>query len=232
MIFNDLIVLEISLVSLVFFYITTINLTTLLYIAGIYLMLVGLLCLVNDCDIYIGFLWVIDLGVGLIFFIFILHFTSFLFQKSQFSLSSRYFFIFYVFSIFYFSVFYFFSFGNNNLMDFNSLKVWYFKIQHLDYYFVFNSHEVTELNLLKDSYFILNSFEFFVINFSILFGLLGSIFLCFLIQRIFNFINYNYIVLSGTLHNIDSSFFMKLQDYLTQVNTPQNTRVWSRSRGN
>ena len=117
-------------------------------------------------------------------------------------------------------------------MDFNSLKVWYFKIQHLDYYFVFNSHEVTELNLLKDSYFILNSFEFFVINFSILFGLLGSIFLCFLIQRIFNFINYNYIVLSGTLHNIDSSFFMRLQDYLTQVNTPQNTRVWSRSRGN
>ena len=56
MLFNDLMVLEITLLSLVFFYITTINLTTLLYISGIYLMLVGLLCLINDCDIYIGFL--------------------------------------------------------------------------------------------------------------------------------------------------------------------------------
>ena len=45
----------------------------------------------NDADIYIGFLWVIDLGVGLVFFIFILHFTSFLFQKSQFNLTARHF---------------------------------------------------------------------------------------------------------------------------------------------
>ena len=34
----------------------SINLTTLLYVAGIYLMLIGILCLINDCDIYIGFL--------------------------------------------------------------------------------------------------------------------------------------------------------------------------------
>lgn len=230
MVFNDLIFLEIALLSLVFFYITTINLTTLLYVSGIYLMLIGVLCLINDCDIYIGFLWVIDLGVGLIFFIFILHFTSFLFQKPHFSISLKYFFVFYVFILFYLSIFYFFSFNSPNLTDHNLTKTWYFKVQHLDYYFIFNSHEVSELNTLKDSYFILNSFEFFVINFSILFGLLGSIFLCFLIQRIFNFINYNYITVSNTLGNIDSSFFIRLQDYLTQNNTPQNTRVWSRSK--
>ena len=58
-----------------------------------YLMLIGTLSLINDADIYIGFLWVIDLGVGLVFFIFILHFTSFLFQKSFFNLSARHFFI-------------------------------------------------------------------------------------------------------------------------------------------
>jgi|TARA_B110000259_G_scaffold135894_1_gene153077 hypothetical protein len=55
-------------------------------------MLIGTLALINDADIYIGFLWVIDLGVGLVFFIFILHFTSFLFQKSFFNLSARHFF--------------------------------------------------------------------------------------------------------------------------------------------
>jgi hypothetical protein len=147
-----------------------------LYTAGIYLMLIGILCLINDCDIYIGFLWVIDLGVGLIFFIFILHFTSFLFQKPQFTVTLRYFFIMYVFIFFYIFMFYFFSFDANTHNTFDAIKSWYFKIQHIDYYFVLNSHEVSELNTLKDSYFLLNSFEFFVINFSILFGLMGSIF--------------------------------------------------------
>jgi hypothetical protein len=103
-------------------------------------------------------------------------------------------------------------------------------VQHIDYYFIFNSNEVTELNTLRDSYFFLNSFEFFVINFSILFGLLGSIFLCFLIQRIFNYLNYNFIIKVNTLTKIDSSFFIRLQDYITQTNTPQSTRVWVRKK--
>jgi hypothetical protein len=223
-------VLEITLLSLVFFYITTINLTTLLYVSGIYLMLIGLLCLINDCDIYIGFLWVIDLGVGLIFFIFILHFTSFLFQKPQFLVSLRYFFTTYIFIVFYLIIFYTYGFKATLHNSLSSTKVWYFKVQHLDYYTIFNSFEVTELNTLKDSYFFLNSFEFFVINFSILFGLLGSIFLCFLVQRIFNFINYNFIINSNTLSNIDSSFFIRLQDYISQTNMPQSTRVWSRKK--
>ena len=35
-------------------------------------MFLGFLLLINDSDIFVGFLWVIDLGVGLIFFIFIM----------------------------------------------------------------------------------------------------------------------------------------------------------------
>ena len=54
----------------------------LLYNAGLYLIILGLYSLLNDADIYIGFLWVIDLGVGLVFFIFMLHFLPFLNQKS------------------------------------------------------------------------------------------------------------------------------------------------------
>jgi hypothetical protein len=68
----------------------------LLYTAGLYLIFIGVFALINDADIYIGFLWVIDLGVGLVFFIFILHFTSFLFQKSQFNLTARHFIFIYV----------------------------------------------------------------------------------------------------------------------------------------
>ena len=45
--------------------------------------------MLNDSDIYIGFLWVIDLGVGLVFFIFMLHFTAFLHQKTYFNISNK-----------------------------------------------------------------------------------------------------------------------------------------------
>merc|ERR1711904_338752 len=138
-----------------------------------------------------------------IFFIFILHFTSFLFQKPHFTLSVRYFFIMYIFLFFYLLYSYFFNFNTQLHNSQLFLKTWYYKIQHIDYYFIFNSNEVSELNTLKDSYFFLNSFEFFIINFSILFGLLGSIFLCFLIQRVFSYINYNFIIKSNTLLNID-----------------------------
>jgi hypothetical protein len=55
----------------------------LLYNCGLYLIFIGVYSLLNDSDIYIGFLWVIDLGVGLVFFIFMLHFIPFLHQKSK-----------------------------------------------------------------------------------------------------------------------------------------------------
>ena len=76
MVFNDTFILEIIVLISIISYITSTNLTMLLYTGGLYLIFIGLLSLINDADIYIGFLWVIDLGVGLVFFIFILHFTS------------------------------------------------------------------------------------------------------------------------------------------------------------
>jgi hypothetical protein len=81
----------------------------LLYTGGIYLMLMGMFCLLNDSDIYIGFLWVIDLGVGLIFFIFIVHFTSFLHQKTLFSISARHFYFSYALLTFLIVFYYYFS---------------------------------------------------------------------------------------------------------------------------
>ena len=92
MLFNDIFLLEILILLSILFYTCSTNLLILLYTGFLYLILIGILSLINDSDIYIGFLWVIDLGVGLVFFIFILHFTSFLFQKSYFNLSARHFF--------------------------------------------------------------------------------------------------------------------------------------------
>jgi hypothetical protein len=45
--------------------------------------------MLDDSDIFIGFLWVIDLGVGLVFFIFILHYSTFLHQKAILNKTAR-----------------------------------------------------------------------------------------------------------------------------------------------
>jgi len=65
--------------------------------------------MLDDSDIFIGFLWVIDLGVGLVFFVFILHYSTFLHQKAILNKSAREF-SFLLFAIFFlFSFFFFFT---------------------------------------------------------------------------------------------------------------------------
>jgi hypothetical protein len=87
------------------------------------------------------------------------------------------------------------------------------------------TNEVTDLNTIRDSYFLLNSFEFFLVNFSLFFGLIASILMCFMIHRIFNFLNYSQIININTLNSIDTSFFIRNQNFITQQNTPGITRV-------
>lgn len=153
------------------------------------------------------------------FFIFILHFTLFLYQKSYFNITYRLFFI--LISLIAFVIVYFYylptSIDNSYYKDLD--KTWYLRVVIVDYYILYNTFEVTELNLLRDSYFLLNSFEFFLINFSLFFGLIASILLCFLIQRIFNFINFSQINDLSLLNEINAGFFIRQQSFIRQQDT-------------
>lgn len=228
MLFNDILILEIFLFIILVFYILNTNLLILLYTGFLYLLLLGSLSLINDADIYIGFLWIIDLGVGLVFFIFILHFTSFLFQKSYLNLSIRYFFIFILLVIFIIIFFYF----NVNIVDltfnYNLWKTWFYKISYIDYYIIHYSYEITDLNTIRDTYFLLNSLEFFIINFSLLFGLLISILLYFLIQRIFNYLNFSQISSFKVLNNNSSGFIVRNQNFILQQLSYSNINQYSK----
>ena len=86
---NEVFILQTLTISILFFFISTFNILTLWYLGGVYLTALGLWMLLDDGDIFIGFLWVIDLGVGLVFFIFILHYSTFTYQKSNLDKSSR-----------------------------------------------------------------------------------------------------------------------------------------------
>lgn len=230
MVFNDISSIELCIVISILFYNTSTNLLALSYTGFIYLVLIGFLLLVNDADVYVGFLWVVDLGVGLVFFIFILHFTSFLYQKSNINLTQRFSLFSYNIIALVLSLAYYLP-SYTDISCFGDLhKVWSFKINFVNYYYMYFAHEVTDLNLIRDSYFLLNSFEFFLVNFSLLFGLLSSILTCFSIHRIFNFLNYSQICNINSLNYINNNFFIKSQNFTTQQNTPGVLKTWAKNR--
>lgn len=202
----------------------------LLYNAGLYLIFIGLYALLNDADIFIGFLWVIDLGVGLIFFIFILHFIPFLNQKTTLISFKKKKLLSVLISLSLFCYFYWFAYNKDSTLSSDLDKTWFFNVTYIDYYSVYHQNEITELNLLRETYFLVNSFEFFLINFSLFFGLVTSILLCFMVHRIFNFLNYSQIINSKTLFSLDSNFFIRNQNFTTQSNSPVVTRTWSRKK--
>lgn len=214
----------------VFYFILSSNIMMLLYTAGLYLTFIGLYSMLNDADIYIGFLWVIDLGVGLVFFIFMIHFTSFLQHKSLFNTSARLLLFASAIILGFFLYFYFFSQAADNLMNRDLAKVWLFHITYLDYYYLLSSYEISELNTLRETYFMLNTFEFFSINFSLFFGLIAAILMYFLIQRIFNYLNYSQISEMRTLDSMQSSFFIRSQNFISQQNMSQVVRIWNKKK--
>ena len=230
MIFNDALILEFLVLLSVICYVSSTNLMMLLYTSGLYLIFLGIFALINDADIYIGFLWVIDLGVGLLFFIFILHFTSFLFQKSQFNLSARHFLFMYLVLVFLLGFLYYVPMTADKSYYGDLEKTWFFKLTYIDYFNLLNTSEITDLNTLRDTYFLLNSFEFFVVNFSLFFGLIASILMTFIVQRIFAFLNFSQIINMGLLKNADSGFFIRSQNFITQTNSSAAVRSWIKSK--
>lgn len=83
---NETLLLQTFSFITVILYLNTLNILSVWYLAGLFLFNTGFIALLDDGDIFIGFLWVIDFGVGIVFFIFILHFSTFLHQKTlQFS---------------------------------------------------------------------------------------------------------------------------------------------------
>jgi hypothetical protein len=227
---NEIFLLQIlSLITLIFF-INTINIITLWYLAGIYLVILGFLMLLDDGDIFIGFLWVIDLGVGLIFFIFILHFSNFLHQKSFLNLSNRFLFLIIFFSLFLICFFFLFSMPNDINLNYQLKKTWFFFLSWYNYYSIYYSFTITDLNLLRELYFYNNSFGFFLINFMLFYGIFGSINLCFLIKRIFIFCNLSQLKNINILNEINTTFFIRNQNFLKQQNASAGTRVWLKKK--
>ena len=84
---------------------------------------------------------------------------------------------------------------------------------------------VTDLNTLREIYFSNNSLEFFIINFVLLYGIISAVLLSFLIKRVFSFANVNQLLRYRTLDSINTSFFIRNQNFIKQQSTSTGTRV-------
>jgi len=172
---HDVFILQnLALVTL-FFFMNIFNILSLWYLAGIYLVILGFWLFLDDGDIFIGFLWVIDLGVGLVFFIFILHYSTFTQQKINLDKSSRELSISLFALIFTFTFFFFFAQPVDVNYTNGFSKTWFFLITWYDYVELFFASAVTDLNLLRELYFYNNSFEFFLINLMLFYGIVATV---------------------------------------------------------
>ena len=216
-------------ITLIFF-ITTYNVIVLWYLGGLYLTLFGLILLLDDGDIFIGFLWVIDLGVGLVFFIFILHFSTFLNQKTNVDKSARELFFTFLGTFFLLNFFFFFAEPVSTKLNTGFQKSWVFLLTWYDYYDFFFTQTITDLNLLREIYFLNNAWEFFVINFVLFYGIITSILLTFFVKRVFNFLNKEQFQNYNFLNKLDTSFFIRNQDFLKQHYAPSGSRVWTKKK--
>ena len=227
---NEVFVLQVFSVMTLIFFLNTYNILTLWYLGGLYLFLLGFWLLTCDGDIFVGFLWVLDLGVGLIFFIFILHYSTFLHQKSFIDKSSRelLFFLLGTFFLLFYYIYFLQPIDTNYIKGF--AKTWFFYISWYDYYDFFSSHTVIDLNLLHEIYFFNNSFEFFLINFFLLYGIIASILLIFLTKKVFIIMNYSQFKNYHLLTKLNSIFFIKSQDYIKQQSVRNGLRVWRKSK--
>ena len=226
----DIILLQLLIIITAFYFVNTFNVLTLWYLAGLYLILLGWWLLLDDGDILVGFLWVIDLGVGLIFFIFILHYATFLHQKSNLNKTSREFSFTALSLLLLASIFSFLTSPYSNDSTLVLTKTWFLFISWYDYYDFFFSSTVTDLNLLHEIYFTNNSFEFFLINFVLLYGIISSILMTFLIKQIFNFLNYSQLMNTSFLKQAQATYFIRNQDYLKQQMTSMGARVWNKKK--
>jgi len=227
---SEMLIIQVLTIITIFLFTSALNLTVLWYLAGIYLVLLGLLLFLNDGDIFVGFLWVIDLGVGLIFFIFILHYSSFLHQKSTISKTSREVTILFLCTLFLGSFYFYCLYPIDNSASSSFTKTWFFLITWTDYYLLYFLPTITDLNLLHEIYFVNNKTEFIFINFFLFYGIISSILLSFLIKYVFTKISLPYYRNISFQSYTNSTFFIRNQNFLKQQSTSAGERVWVKQR--
>lgn len=229
---NETLLLQIFSLITVILYLNTLNILSVWYLAGLFLFNTGFIALLDDGDIFIGFLWVIDFGVGIVFFIFILHFSTFLHQKTlQFSYQLN-FSTFAAVLLMLIITMLFYSTPNTNPTNTVVSKTWLFNVSWYDYYDFLNINNVSNLNVLREVYFFNNSFEFVIINFVVFYGVITAVLLCFSVKSFFTNSLAQTTKFKSFFELTTPVYFIRSQNIITQQTASAGLRVWAKLKSN
>lgn len=223
--FNDFYLCQITLLLTVFYIFFSVSPWSLWICGGIFLSLIGFLGLIANLGIFIGFLWVIDLGVGLIFLIFLSHLMVMGETKLQ-SNSSRsrknlppllLFFVLFIISPL--AVF------EESSTSFSG----HFRhIKWLNYHLLWGDYEISNLNLLREIFFYNNSWEFILINYFTLFALMGLVIFNFSLTQAHKRSIRNSLLNYHKTQIPSAPLFIRDQNFISQQQTSSATRLWEK----
>lgn len=227
---NDVLILQILIVMSVFFLFWCTDVFSTLLLSVMYLLMLSINVFILDADIIVSFLIIIDLGVFLVMFSFMLHVTKFLQLKNYHDLSlsnlNKTISLITLLITYYYLVF--FENSSNSVKDVENS--WFFYISYYDYYKINNVFINSDLQLLKELYFYINNYEFFVISICIYIGLITA-------YSIFNFsykfiTNLNVGLITGlkSFNIAEASYFFRYQNIIKQSTTTPSSRVWLKKK--
>ena len=225
---NDVFLIQLLSLVIIFFLYWTKDVFTTILLGTFYLFLLSSLAFIKEADIVTSFLIIIDLGVFLVLLSFLLHFTTFLKIKIEFSNS---FIIIFKFLLLLPSFFIFFiKILEKNQLDYINFisKTWFFFINYFNYYSLFNTKFNNDLQILKEVYFYINNFEFFVISIGLYLAIVVTYFLLSINVKLFNY--YSAYSTKFSINKADSNYFFRYQNFIKQNNTQPNLKVWNKNK--
>jgi len=221
---NDFLVLElIILISIILLQRTT-NPITFTYLAGFFLFLIGFLMLDFLSTVFVGFLWLIDFGLGVIVILSILLLTKFFNFKTIKNIFKK--------SIYLFLLYLIWSLLNTSV-SFRYLTTYYSfytLIFFLDYYHYFYIIDYAELHLLRYIYFLNNIAEFSLINSFLFFAIF------FVLSFFYNLFWIILVKKNTPLFNLkkkwlqfsETTNFTRTQNFSKQLNTSSSVFTWKK----
>lgn len=221
--FNEYIFIQFLIVLFLFLFFFNYEQFFLIINAIIFLILISIYAWLEDLDILINFLLIIDLGLFLILFVFIINSINlFSFFKSNINFTI----FFNIFILFIVCWFFFKIFFQNFNSTFYIINL--FVILYQDWFFLFQLLFFTDLQLLSEIYFNFNFFEFIIMNIIIYLTIIFVYYITYfnVIKNAFNFKFSFFLFLKKKI--INNTFFLKNQQFQKQLITPIKTRVWTK----
>lgn len=189
------------------------------------LLILGCIGLISQLGIFIGFLWVIDLGVGLIFLLFLSHLTVMgetrleaIAQKQRKIL----------YSICVLPLLLILTTLSSLNTNGSNSSLPYYNMSWVDYHLLLMDREITQLNLLREIFFYNNSWEFIIVNYLVLVGLMGMVIFNFTISDLYRRSLLRYLLVGKKSLSSITPLFIRDQNFINQQQTSSSVRLWSK----